>query len=226
MSEQDYSSSEADRRLGNMVRIGTVAEFDPAQGVRVDLGELTTDWLPIGVSRAGKQRSWNPKDIGEQVVILAPDGEVSQGVVVCSIHQDKHPANGTTAGTWRETFDDGTVVEYDQANGGLRADVATAGSITLRIGSTVLVLRNGQATLTADDVVVQSPQTTFTGAVTVQGLLTYQAGIAGTSGGGGNSITGGLEMNGGSVTHDGKNIGSTHTHTGVQSGGSATGAPS
>lgn len=192
----DYTSGEMDRRIGNMVRIGTVAAFDAAQGVRVDLGELITDWLPIGTKRSGKQRSWNPMDIGEQVAIIAPDGEVSQGVVVCSIPQNKHPANGDKQGLWRETFDDGTVIEYDQATGGLRADVASAGSITLHIGSTVLVLRNGQVTLTADDVVVQSPKTRFTGDVEIGGNLKYGNGLSGTAGSGSNSIAGGLTING------------------------------
>lgn len=204
-----YAFGELDRRLGNMVRIGTVAAFDPAQGVQVDLGELTTDWLPIGVKRAGKQRSWNPMDIGEQVVIVAPDGEVSQGVVVCSINQTKHPANGSAQGLWRETFDDGTVIEYDQATGGLRADVTSAGSITLHIGGTVLTLRDGQATLVADDYTVQAPQTTFSGNVSIGGGLS----VAGGGTGGTSSIIGNFAVVGSTLTHNGRNIGGSHTHT-------------
>lgn len=45
---------------------------------------------------------------------------------------------------------------------------------------------------------------------------------------GGNSITldaSGITIVGGGITHDGKNIGKTHVHTGVQSGPSNTGAP-
>lgn len=192
----DYAAGETDRRIGNTVRIGTVSEFDPAQGVRVDLGELVTDWLPIGQRRAGKQRSWNPLDIGEQVVIAAPGGEISQGVIVCTLSQDAHPANGAKAGLWRETFDDGTQIEYDQDTGALRADVTGTGSIVLHIGGSTLTLRDGQATLTTSDVVVQSPQTTFTGKVVVQGQLTFQNGLSGSKGSGSNSVSGGLVLNG------------------------------
>lgn len=216
-----YSMGELDRRVGNVLRIGTVFAFDPAQGVKVDIGDLVTDWLPIGVGRAGKQRSWNPKSIGEQVLIAAPDGEVSQGVVVCSLPCDAFPENGSTPDLWRETFADGTVVEYDQATGSLRADVTSAGSITLHIGGTVLTLRDGQATLVADDVTVQAPQTTFTGNVQIGGGLS----VAGGGTGGTSTITGNFNISGGGLTHNGKNIGSSHTHGGVQTGGGSTGAP-
>lgn len=191
----DYAVGEFDRRIGNTVRIGVVVESIPGLGVRVDLGDLVTDWLPIGRKRSGKQRSWNPLDIGEQVVIAAPSGEVSQGVVICSIPQEEYPDNGDKLGLWRETFDDGTQLEYDQTTHALRADVTGAGSITLHIGGTTLVLRNGQATLVTDDYVVQSPQTTFTGKVTVQDQLTFQNGLSGSKGSGTNNIGGGLTLN-------------------------------
>lgn len=53
--------------------------------------------------------------------------------------------------------------------------------------------------------------------------------------GGGLSITGGgmtasggegIALSGGTLTHNGRNVGETHTHTGVQPGGGTTGTPS
>ena len=96
--------------------------------------------------------------------------------------------------------------------------------VTLIVGGTRLHLTPSGTTLETPQLTVQSPQSTFTGKVTVQGLLSYQAGLSGRAGGGGgNVISGGLAMEGGSITHDGKNIGGTHTHPG-DSGGT-TGAP-
>ena len=80
----------------------------------------------------------------------------------------------------------------------------------------------------SSSVLVDSPSTTFTGSVNVEGHLSYQAGISGRAGSGsgqGNSITGGFSVEGGSITHDGKNIGSTHAHGGVEPGSGTSGGP-
>lgn len=80
----------------------------------------------------------------------------------------------------------------------------------------------------SSSVVVNSPSTTFTGNVNVEGHLSYQAGISGRAGSGsgqGNSIIGGFSVEGGSITHDGKNIGSTHAHGGIEPGSGTSGGP-
>lgn len=229
MEEHEYALGEMDRRLGNVMRFGTIAAVDAASAqVKVDLGDVTTDWLPWAVASAGQNRAWRAPDVGEQVVLISP-GDPSQGVVLGSIFQNAHPANGNNGKDWRLTFKDGTVAEFDRDGSALNVVVNPAGSLRLNIGGTTLLLQDGQATLTTPALVVDSPQSTFTGAVTVQGLLTYQAGMAG-SGGSGASMTGPLNVIGnvtttGLLTNNGKNVGSTHTHSGVQSGGSNTGAP-
>lgn len=224
MTEDDYSLGEGDRRQANIMRMGTVSQVDAANGlVRVDLGDLVTDWLPWTTPRAGQDRIWSTPDTGEQVVVLSP-GEPSQGVVIGSLFQNSSPANGSDGKDRRITFKDGTVVEMDREGSALNVQVNPAGSLRLNIGATTLLLQDGQATLTTPQLVVDSPQSIFTGAVTVQGLLTYLAGLVG-SGGGGASITGGVAIIGGSVTHNGTNIGSDHSHSGVQPGGGSTGTP-
>lgn len=93
--------------------------------------------------------------------------------------------------------------------------------------TTAEVNASGGTTVTTPSLTVDSPTSTFTGAVTVQGPLSYKSGLSGTAGAGGgkNVIQGGFELEGGSVVHNGVNIGSNHTHPGVQSGGSSTGGP-
>jgi hypothetical protein len=61
----------------------------------------------------------------------------------------------------------------------------------------------------------------LTAQTTIAGAIATQAG----PGGQGASLQGPIAIVGGTVTHDGKNIGKTHTHTGVTAGGSNTGAP-
>jgi phage gp45-like len=76
---------------------------------------------------------------------------------------------------------------------------------------------------------IDSPATTVTGTMTVQGLLTYQAGMVG-SGGSGAALTGAMTVNGdvattGGLTNNGKNVGSTLRVTGIQPGGGTSGVP-
>lgn len=87
------------------------------------------------------------------------------------------------------------------------------------------------AEVNATDVEVNATMSTINseveinGATTVNGLLTYTAGLEG-SGGSGAIITGGAQFIGGNITHNGTDIGDTHRHGGVMSGGSTTDTPS
>ena len=71
---------------------------------------------------------------------------------------------------------------------------------------------------------INSPQTTCTGALTVEGLLTYQAGMVGSGGTATATIAGNIIVTGGNVTADGIDL-KTHVHGGVQPGGGNTGGP-
>lgn len=72
---------------------------------------------------------------------------------------------------------------------------------------------------------VTTPTTTFSGAVTVSGLFTFVAGMAGSGGGaGGSSISGNLTHSAGNLSSNGKVL-HTHIHGGVQPGAGNTGAP-
>lgn len=107
--------------------------------------------------------------------------------------------------------------------------VEHSGNLAIDTTGTVNVTAGGAVTVDAPSVTLDAPQTTCTGALTVQGLLTYQAGLAG-SGGSGASLTGALNVTGnvdttGTLKNNGKSVGSTHTHSGVQTGGGNTGVP-
>lgn len=91
--------------------------------------------------------------------------------------------------------DDGTA--YVELNGTSKAvNVVTPGSVSVQAGGNATVQASGSMSLTA-------PTITLTGNVTVNGNF----GATGT------------------MTNNGKNIGSTHTHSGVQTGAGNTGAP-
>lgn len=217
---------EHDRQIGNAIVVGVISELDEANArVRVDADGMRTDWLPFTARRAGPGvRDWAAPEVGEQVVVVSPYGDLSQGVVLGSVYQDAHGAPANAKTMTRTEFADGAFIQYDRAAHAHTVDVPAGGSITLHIGQTTLKLEDGKATLTTPELLVQSPKSTFTGAVTVQGLLTYQAGMSGSGGSTTAAIQGNITVTGGNVTADGIGL-KTHKHTGVQAGSGTSAGP-
>lgn len=212
-----WAQAETERILANLIRVGTVAQLDEANArVKVSVAGLTTDWLPWITARAGATRTWSAPRPGEQVVVLAPYGDPAQAVVLPSLYQDSHPAPSNTKDAEHVIFPDGSTVDYNSASNTLNVTVAGAGKV---------VVNCKEATINAEtSVTLNTPQTTCKGKLTVEGLLTYLAGMNGSTGSGAAAtIAGNVNFTGGSLTHNSKNIGSTHTHTDPQGG--TTGAP-
>ncbi|SME96414.1 phage baseplate assembly protein V [Desulfovibrio gilichinskyi] len=110
-----YLLAELDRRLSNVVRIGTVAEADYSKArLRVSFGEAVSDWLPWVTFRAGGDHTWWAPEVDEQVLVLAPSGEISGGVVLGSIFSTSHPAPADRPTIHRTTYEDGAIIEYDR----------------------------------------------------------------------------------------------------------------
>lgn len=211
MEEQHYALGEMDRRLANLVRYGTVSAVDTANALaQVSLDDgASTDWVPWMTARAANDRVWRAPEVGEQVVLLSP-GEPSQGVILGSIFQTAHPANGNSQDVERTTYQDGTVVEYDRAAHQLLVDASAS-------SGTVLVKCSTATVQAATSVTLDTPATHCTGKLTVDDLLTYKNGIAGTGGGNGNAITGNITVTSGDVTADGIGL-KAHHHSDPQGG--------
>jgi phage baseplate assembly protein V len=107
---------ELERRLSNTIRPGTVLEADYAKArLRVTMGDNTSAWLPWLTSRAGEDRTWHAPEVGEQVIVIAPGGELSAGYVMPgAVYKNDYPANGDKAEISRTTYKDGAVIEYDR----------------------------------------------------------------------------------------------------------------
>ena len=142
--------TEAERRISNVALMGQVVALDTARArVRVQAGPITTGWLPFATVRAGQDRTWHPPEPGEQVLLVAPGGDLNQAVVVGSIYRADHPAPADSADVSRTLFKDGAVMEYDRAQHHWRLAVPAGGKIVLEIGATQLELTDQGARLTA-----------------------------------------------------------------------------
>lgn len=215
--------SNIDLRLANLLRYGVIAELDEANpdGPRatVDLGDVVTDWLPWFTPRAGADRTWWAPEPGEQVMVLSPSGELSQGTILPAINSGVNPANGGRRTLQRTTYADGTIVEYDRDAHKVTVDAsASNGAVVVNVGAGQVTVNCATATVNASSsVTLDTPRTHCTGtltvdgdtlvkgAATVQGATTCQAGLAvsGGAGGAAATITGALTatstVTGGSV---------------------------
>lgn len=216
-NDTPHTIAEITRRLDNLLRIGVVEKINHSTArCRVKTGGLITDWLPWLTLRAGTTRTWYPPTIGEQVVLLSLSGELNTGVVLLSLYSDTYSAPSHNPDETITHYPDGARCCYNHVSGALTASGVQSATV--------------QA---AKKVIVDCPETiatgnvTINGALTVQGLLTYQAGMMGASSSGNHAATkiyGAIIQQGGPLSSNGVVL-DLHTHEGVQAGNAHTGLP-
>lgn len=173
------SLSELDRRLANLLRYGTIAQLDEARArATVDLGDITTEWLPWFALRAGADTAWWAPEPGEQVMVFSPSGELAMGTILPGIYSDAHPANGDRKTLQRTTYADGTVVQYDRVAHQLKVDAtASNGTVLVDVGSGSVTVNCATAIVKAStSVTLDTPATHCTGALTVDGAAQLKSG--------------------------------------------------
>lgn len=98
----------------------------------------------------------------------------------------------------------------DQKSGGGSDDVV------ISYGSSTVTISGGSVTIDSPSVTINAPETAINGNVAISGNL----GVVGDM-----NSQGPLNITGPSVTHNGVNVGATHKHSGIQTGGSDTAVP-
>lgn len=189
-----------ERRINNLLRIGTIETADYAVArVRVRIGALLTAPLPWITTRAGHDRSWWAPEIGEQVVILSPGGDLVQGVVLPSVYSDSKPQPENRESVYRILFSDGASLAYDREAHHLKASVP--GDIAVQAEGRVDVLASG-------DVTIKGSSITLDGPVSATSTIQAQANISTSA----DVLAGAISL---------KN----HKHGGISTGQGITGAP-
>lgn len=154
--------------LASLIRIGTVLSVDLAEArciVRFgdpDDAEPAQSgpirWLS---PRAGLTRVWSPPSVGEQVLLICPDGQIGAAVAIMGIVQDAFPPLGSTTAEMIE-FADGARITYDPEAHALLAvlpaggtvDFTADGGITLRGDVTIEGNLAVSQTVTAEEDVI------------------------------------------------------------------------
>ena len=131
-------SAELIRLLENILRVGVVIAVDEESWrVRVQSGELQTDWLRWNTTRAGAFSIWVPPSVGEQVWLGCIGGNPETAVIIGSLYSSDNPAPGSSLKEIVLTAPDGASLRYDaeasalEAQGMKTAHIKASASVTL-----------------------------------------------------------------------------------------------
>lgn len=99
ISEILYRLSDLERRFENVLRVGVVETVNLSEAkCTVRIGKISTAELPWLTQRAAAlSRTWWAPEVGEQVLILSPSGELSQGLILPAIYQNSFAAPKASA---------------------------------------------------------------------------------------------------------------------------------
>lgn len=216
MSDVERRLAELEAIVKNLVRTGEVTAVSPGYA-RVefkDRSELVSYELPLLVKQTLKNKDSYTPDIGEHVTcVFLPNG-IEQGFILGAFYSDADTVENEDPDIRQTKFNDGSTFSYDRKNNALTVTI---------VGEGVANINCKTATVTAtESVTLATPTTTCTGDLIVEKSITYGEGMTGT---GGATINGDFAAQGGAFTHNSKNVGSDHKHSGIQPGGSNTGDP-
>ncbi|GAA3911793.1 hypothetical protein GCM10022405_41230 [Gibbsiella dentisursi] len=199
-------NAELFRLLCNLIRVGVVSELDLSDSqnprVRVLTGGNTTDWVRWLTSRAGNARRWCAPVIGEQVLLAAPDGDLSKAVILGAFYGADFPPPDNGASSDVVTWSDGASCRYDMDSGAL--SVSGVKSVALTSHGPVTIDCTTATVQAESSVTLDAPEVICTQKLTAAEL----------------SITKGGELHGaftGSMTINGVKP-DDHDHGGVQTG--------
>ncbi|MFX4310417.1 phage baseplate assembly protein V [Enterobacter sp. 63] len=191
-------SAELIRLLENILRVGVVIDVDEESWrVRVQSGELQTDWLRWNTTRAGAFSIWVPPSAGEQVWLGCIGGNPETAVIIGSLYSNDYPAPGSSLKEIVLTAPDGALFRYDAEASALEAQ----GMKTAHIKTSV-------------SVTLETPVVECTDHLKAR---TFELSEGGTMKGNVTHVGGSLSSNGVTVH--------SHVHGGVQGGSSNTGGP-
>lgn len=126
--------------IGDTLRLGTIDTVDLAQATcRVRVGDIVTGDIPWFAARAGATRTWSPPSIGEQVLLICPEGDEEAGLALPGIFSDANPAP-STKDLHLVLFKDGALISYDPASHELVARLPAGGKLLVNAPAGVSIV--------------------------------------------------------------------------------------
>lgn len=99
-SSEQFNAADQYRTFEDLVWVGEVIKWKFEGGIHWGQvkreranGDNTTSWLAMREHRASENvKTSAPFAVGEQVLVCCPSGELDNGIIVCAVPQEKHPA--------------------------------------------------------------------------------------------------------------------------------------
>lgn len=215
MSDIESRLRALEARVNGMIRVGVVTAQEPEKGAaRVefkDRSELVSYELPIMVKQTLKNKDSYMPDIGEHVTcVFLPNG-LEQGFILGAFYSKVDTPINTDPNRRRTDFEDGAYHYYDRSehvhkthyqDGSEITYEAQSNKLTISIAEAGIVELNCKdatvntetATVAASDsITLDTPETTCTGNLIVEGSVQYGNGLTGS---GGANITGNVSVTG------------------------------
>lgn len=201
-----------EQRIHQLLRFGVIemVDLDKAR-LRVRIGEVLTDWLPWLTSSAGNTRSWRAPSVGEQVLVMSPSGDLTAGVVLPALYQERFGPPAREADTQCVNFPDGSQVSYDAREKVMSVRLVGDGCVNVHCRELTI-----QA---SEQVRLNTPKLLCSGDVSVGGKLDVNGRMQAAAGA---AVSGGLSVSGG-MSNDGVDVGRGHRHSGVEGGRGVSG---
>lgn len=117
--------------LGQLAGFGKIASVNLKDGfITVAQGDLTTGPIRWIMAGGGKTRVWSRPTVGEQVLLIAPEGDIAGAVALRGVSSTAFPPIGDTD---REViqFEDGAIVAYHPGEHALAVMLPSGGAITI-----------------------------------------------------------------------------------------------
>ena len=201
-----------------MIKVGIVTALSPSKGAaRVRLSDndsLVTYWLPVIQGKTHKDKHYNMPDVGELVVCAFLDNGIEDGFIIGAIYNNSDSVPVSSADKFHKVFSDGSSIEYDRKSH----------KLAIVIDGEIDITASAAVKLTCPSFTVDCPESTFTGKVTIQGLLTWLAGMIGSGGGAVSAVINGILRATKLKTDAGIDV-DDHRHGGVAEGDDVSGGP-
>lgn len=141
---------ELERRVGQMVIRGKIAEVDPAKHVaRVAYGpkgKQLTGWLQWKPMRTGKAITWWCPEVGEGVTVIS-EGDLALGEILPGSYHAEFPAPSDNPDEYLVHFGDGSKVSHNHSTHKL--EVVNVGDVNITTQQNITVTSTGTATVNA-----------------------------------------------------------------------------
>ncbi len=110
-----YEVAELQRKLAGMILVTTITSVDhAAKKLRVRLGSDESKEIPWPAIAGRNFVAWRPLREGQQIILLSPNGDPAQGMVIGELYSQAIDAPSTDENVDLIQFNDGSYIKHTE----------------------------------------------------------------------------------------------------------------